>query len=134
MSAKARGSDRSISRAFRPHWIRLGLALPGAILFGAAGIFLEFDGTCWFGGHDCVAYSPLKVAIANVMSWPIFVFQALGFSGSGVAYSYDPLIRKYWWLLVPILWFYYYLLLTLATAAMTSIRSLWDRARSVSKR
>jgi|HubBroStandDraft_1064217.scaffolds.fasta_scaffold174969_1 hypothetical protein len=119
--------DRLIRGALRPHWVRFWLVLPFALLFGFAGIFVKFAGTCWSGGHDCAAYSPVKIAVADAMSWPIFTVQSMAFGGSGFVSNYDPVIRKYWWLLLPILWVYYYLVLAVAAAAIRSVRD-WARS------
>jgi hypothetical protein len=132
-ASRLRLMDRSTHDAFRPHWVRSGLALVGAILFGAVGISLQFLGTCLDRTHDCAAYSPVKIAVAEAMSWPIFMVQSIAFGGSGFVLNYDPVVHKYWWLLLPILWFYYYLVLAVATIAITSTRSLWGRARSARK-
>jgi hypothetical protein len=95
-----------------PAWIRLVVALFFAVLFGAGGALLFWMSSCWIGGNDCAAYSPVRVGLAYVMSWPVILISQLK-----VAQAY------FWCMVVPLQFAYYYVVVTLISVVIGSVRS-----------
>ena len=95
-----------------PTRVRLVVALFCAVLLGAGGAFLFWTSSCWFGGNDCAAYSPVGVALAYAMSWPIIMISQLK-----VAQAY------FWCIVGPLQLAYYYVVVTLISAVIGTIRS-----------
>ena len=121
------GTGSRVPGPFRPTWINLGTTLVGAVILGLGGLFVQFGSSCWSGTQDCAAYSWIGNAVADALSWPIFMIQKIAVGGTGFVPSYDPVIREFWWLIVPILWTYYYLVLGVVKLAISSIRSSLHR-------
>jgi hypothetical protein len=98
---------------FRPGWLRAGLSLiPAYVLGWFAGPLLYNFSHCWDGvGTDCTAYSPTRIVLSYLLSWPIFLVGAL-LERVGVYLhvgSLNPFAPEF-----VLLWLYYYVLVSVA--------------------
>ena len=106
------GRRAALINAFRPTWSKVGVSLLAALSLGGGGLFLYFTGICWFGGHDCAAYSPSRIFLAYVLSLPIFLMQKIFFGSVENVTNFGPVVfGKSGWVAVLI---YYYLLVSVA--------------------
>jgi hypothetical protein len=67
-----------VKAIFAPTWTKVVVSLLAGLVLGQGGLFVYLSGVC-FHDHDCAAYSPWKVLVAYVLSWPIFVLQKIFF-------------------------------------------------------
>ena len=93
----------------KQRWLVICLSLAPAFLLGLlAGPLLYSFSHCYDGGNDCAAYSPTRIFLAYVLSWPILVMGfVFDFSHSD---SLNPFRSGNPGLLV--LWAYYYFLVS----------------------
>src|SRR4029077_1939935 len=108
-------------------WATLLLSLIFAVVAGSfVGPVLYWSAHCWSDGNDCYAYSPTKIFISYVLSWPI-----LGLQFVAPQYSPDrtPNINPVSWDNPAnlVLWAYYY-------ALLSGMRTLLARMRKGPKK
>ncbi len=110
-----RTANSGVKAIFAPTWTKAAVSLVAGFFLGLGGLFVYLSSVC-FHDHDCAAYSPWKVFVSYVLSWPIFVLQKIFFGTVDKVPNFGPVvIGKYGWLAV---WVYYYLIVSLASHAM----------------
>jgi len=76
--AKGAYNHMKFVEAFRPSWEKIGVALIlGYVLGWIIGPFLYWLSSCSSGGADCAAYSPSRIVVAYVFSWPVFFLKSI---------------------------------------------------------
>jgi uncharacterized membrane protein len=93
----------------RRRWLAICLSLVPALLLGLlVGPLLYSLSHCWAAGNDCEAFSPVRIFLAYLLSWPILIMQFVpAFSHND---SLNPLRSGNPGLLI--LWAYYYFLVS----------------------
>ena len=120
MLAEPTGVAESIRRALRPNWVMVVLPLVCAVVFGGIGAFVGFVSGChenFGGGQDCSGYSPPGMAVADVLAWPIILFDWILSRAKSSSSGNGELIQSFWWIAASVLWAYYYLILALIRAS-----------------
>ena len=126
--AEPNGVGGSIRRALRPNWVILVLSLVCAVVFGGIGAFVVFVSGCrttWGGGQDCSDYSALGIAVADLLAWPIILFDWILSRAKSSGSGNGELIQSFWWIAASVLWAYYYLIV----AVLRAFRS-WGEMRN----
>jgi hypothetical protein len=99
--------------AYRPGWLRVGLSLIPAYVFGwVIGPAVYDFSICWGGGGtDCPAYSRTGIVLSYLLSWPIFLLGSLleKVGANLHVESLNPVAPGFL-----LLWLYYYLLVSAA--------------------
>jgi hypothetical protein len=109
-----------VKDAIRPTWPRVILSLvPAYILGWVIGPVLYHFSSCWLD-TDCAAYSPTRIALSYLLSWPIFLLGSLLEKYAHVLLNFDtfyPFAPEFL-----LLWLYYYLLVSVTDAILLSRR------------
>ena len=128
MLAEPNGVAKSLRLALRPNWVMLVLSLVCAVFLGGIGAFVGFVSGChtnFGGGQDCSGYSPPGIAVADVLAWPIILFDWILSRAKSSGSGNGELIQSFWWIAASVLWAYYYLIV----AVLRAFRS-WGEMRN----
>jgi hypothetical protein len=99
--------------ALKPGWLRVGLSVfPAYVLGWLIGPLILGFSQCANGETDCAAYSPTRIVLSYVLSWPLIVLVSLLAKYAHIYLNFgtiNPLAPEF-----VFLWFYYYLLVSVA--------------------
>ena len=101
-----------VADVIKPTWPRVVLSLVPAFILGwFAGPLIYNFSSCWTGDTDCAAYSPTRIVLSYLLSWPIFLVGSTleKFSVYLHVGSLNPFAPEF-----VLLWLYYYFLVSIA--------------------
>ena len=102
-----------VADAIRPTWPRVVLSLVPAFILGwiVGPALYSFSHCTWAAETNCPAYSPTRIALSYLLSWPVFLLGSL-LAKFGVYLhvgSFNPFAPEF-----VLLWVYYYFLVSIA--------------------